>query len=574
MVVGNVSLNNQTYKFPPNSFYFDGTGYIFVPTSYIAFLTDNFTVEMWVNATSFASTPILVDFRPENTNGNYFTLYINSSGQPIFYNNGAVRITGTALSINKWYHIAVCRTNSNTKIFIDGVQSGSTYSDTTSYISTLASPIIGGNGNTLGLNLYTGYIDDLRITVAGRYPTSFDVSLVGNDSPGWNQNSQCIVVPNDFICLEGNDIVFTIKTVNVLNGTVLYWSSYGTATKDRFTDFDDSGTITIVDNVGTVVRPTYWNNIDDNSSTIGIKVFNSDNVLLGDSGLVEIVDKQFPMLEYLIVAGGGGGGVGGGGGAGGVLYKSNAIFNSGQTYNVIVGAGGIGTIYSTNGTNSSIIGKNKNLIAVGGGAGATLDLNQPGAGPSGSGWRGANGGSGGGGGGNSTGSAGANIGGSGIPFQGCDGGTAPGANGTPSCGGGGAGAPAASGGVTPGGIGLSDSQVGGILSAANVGVEVSGVRYIAGGGGGGSYNVGAAVGGLGGGGNGAGAGGISTAGLDNTGGGGGGRSTGDGGSAGGSGIVVVKCATTTITSVTGDPQIVNGDNYIAYIWTGSGSFTI
>jgi hypothetical protein len=574
-VVGNVSISSDTYKFQTNSLRFEGTGYIFNSNS-IDFLNNNFTVELWINADSFATSPVLVDYRPTNANGLYFTLLLNSTGQPVYFKNNANRITGPILLINTWYHIAICRIDGIIKMFVNGTQVTATYSDTDSYGSNSLAPIIGGSSYAPGLNLFVGYIDELRITGAARYPTSFDISLVGKDSPGWNVDSQCIVVPNSFSVLEGNTVTFTVKTFNVLNGTVLYWSNLGTTTADRFTDFENSGTVTIVDNIGIISRTIYGNNVVDGITTLGIKVSDGLGTVFGQSALVEISDDTTSLvkLDYLIVAGGGGGGVGGGGGAGGLLYKSSTVFTPAITYIVTVGAGGIGTFYSTNGKNSSIIGGDKELIAVGGGAGATRDLTQPGAGASGTGWRGATGGSGGGGGGNYASNDGGNAGGKGIAFQGGDGGTAPGASGTPSCGGGGAGASAASGGVTPGGIGLSDSQVGGILSDANVGAIVSGIRYIAGGGGGGSFNVGYAAGGSGGGGMGASSGVTPTAGLANTGGGGGGKSAGDGGAAGGSGIVVIRCPISTIISVTGDPQIVNGDGYKTFTWTSSGSFTL
>jgi len=399
-VVGNVSISSDTYKFQTNSLRFEGTGYMFNSNS-IDFLTNNFTVELWINADSFTANPVLVDYRPTNTKGDYFTLFLSSTGQPIYFKNNTNRITGPILLINTWYHIAICRIDGIIKMFVNGTQVTATYSDTDSYGSNSLAPIIGGSSYAPGSNLFVGYIDELRITGAARYPTSFDISLVGKDSPGWNVDSQCIVVPNSFSVLEGNTVTFTIKTFNVLNGTVLYWSNLGTTTADRFTDFENSGTVTIVDNIGIISRTIYWNNVVDGITTLGIKVSDGLGTVFGQSALIEVSDNTTSLvkLDYLIVAGGGGGGVGGGGGAGGLLYRSSAIFTSATTYTVTIGAGGIGTLYSTNGKNSSIIGGDKELIAVGGGAGATRDFTQPGAGASGTGYRGATGGSGGGGGG-------------------------------------------------------------------------------------------------------------------------------------------------------------------------------
>jgi hypothetical protein len=575
MVSGNVSVSADTFKSQPNSLYFDGTGYVF-SSNRKDFLTDNFTVELWINAKTFEDNPVLIDCRQKNTNGNYFTLYLNSNGNPIYYTASANRITGPVLSVDTWYHIAVCRVNSNIRMFVNGTQMVTTYNDGNSYSADSSSPIIGGSGYAPNSNLFVGYIDELRITFAARYTTNFEISLIGNDFTIPNANNKYIIVPDTFSALEGDPITFTIKTFDISNGTVLYWSTIGTATADRFTgDTTNSGTVTIIDDRATVVKKTFWNGIDDGLVTVGIKLLDESGTILAQSELVELDDRldNVTLLDYLVVAGGGGGGLGGGGGAGGVLYKSSDAFRIGQTYYVTVGAGGQGTAYSANGENSSIIGVNKKLIAYGGGAGATRDFTQPGAGVSGTGYRGANGGSGGGGGGNSNSNDGGNAGGSGTIFQGSNGGRAPGASNTPSCGGGGAGADAASGGTTPGGIGLSDDQVGGLLSAASAGEVVSNVRYIGGGGGGGSWNAGGAAGGAGGGGTGTSNGGTPTAGKPNTGGGGGGRASGAGGESGGSGIVIIRCLDSAASAVTGDPQVINGEGYKVYVWKNSGSFT-
>jgi hypothetical protein len=93
----------------------------------------------------------------------------------------------------------------------------------------------------------------------------------------------------------------------------------------------------------------------------------------GDFTVTDGVD-----VEYLIVAGGGGGGAGwqgGGGGGGGMLEGTTNL--SAQTYEIVVGAGGVGTIASatiesrresSNGEDSSISGVG---IAKGGGRGAS-----------------------------------------------------------------------------------------------------------------------------------------------------------------------------------------------------------
>lgn len=96
-------------------------------------------------------------------------------------------------------------------------------------------------------------------------------------------------------------------------------------------------------------------------------------------------------VEYLIVAGGGGGGAGwqgGGGGAGGMLEGTTRL--SPQTYEIVVGLGGVGATGNTinessNGEDSSISVSGTALFtAIGGGRGASEDPHH-GAGSGGSG---------------------------------------------------------------------------------------------------------------------------------------------------------------------------------------------
>jgi hypothetical protein len=326
----------------------------------------------------------------------------------------------------------------------------------------------------------------------------------------------------------------------------------------------------------------YYNNtkVILNFATLTNQAFTNLSVL--SSGSFQLNDGPTPntssfisnSIQVLVVAGGGGGGsdMGGGGGGGGVIYNSAYTATSGSIINVTVGNGGsgapagVGQVRGTNG-NNSLFG---NLIAIGGGGGASChDRSTSPAGNGGSG-----GGASGGGtlpsGGQGGGGYGGGIRGTGSLGQGNNGGTGfyawyPG-------GGGGAGGVGASGPNIPhGGPGLLFS----LMSP----------YYFGGGGGGSAYSVSpGGNGGIGGGGGGAigvtvggeglnnglpgGGGGINSwantpggnAGA-NTGGGGGGGShynSNNYGGNGGSGIVIVryygsqKATGGTVTTVNGN----------------------
>ena len=236
------------------------------------------------------------------------------------------------------------------------------------------------------------------------------------------------------------------------------------------------------------------------------------------------------VVDVLVVGGGGAGSYfgGGGGGGGGVIYQQNYAVLSGQSYTVIVGAGGInnsGAGAGGDGSNSKFAG----LVGIGGGIGG-FDGRQCGN-------------AGGSGGGGATMNLSQCWGGAGVFGQGFPGGDNGGGvnDQNYSAGGGGAGGPGRNVYSAAGGCGTGGPGVACAISGT--------LQYYGGGGGGAPRNSGTqstgAPGGIGGGGAGStsSAGATGTSGTTNTGGGGGGGvgypSNAAGGN-GGSGIVIVR----------------------------------
>ena len=261
-----------------------------------------------------------------------------------------------------------------------------------------------------------------------------------------------------------------------------------------------------------------------------------------------------PEVEYLVVAAGGSGGSAAGGspnsgagGAGGVL---NATSTSGFAFNtwytVTIGAG----VSNANGQNSSIVGYNLNITALGGGVGANGSSNP-----------GQNGGSGGG-----SGNYPLRSGGYGTPGQGNNGSGIP--NGYDLGGGGGAGEEGVN---ASGGAGryfsnftTNGSPAGWYGGGGHSNVNSAGQIITNKGGGGGNFN-GCAAG---------------SPGTANTGGGGGGNHGGcnnfaDSGRSGGSGIVLIRYSTShNAATTTGSPTLTTSGGFRTYAFTGSGTFLI
>jgi len=157
--VGNATQSTAQSKFGGKSAAFDGSGdYLTIPQ--IAFGTGDFVLECWLyfNSISGQYTGIY-DGRP-GVNGAYPALVLNGSNISWYVGN-AFEITGSSLSTGQWYHVAVARASGSTRMYIDGTQVGSTYSDSTNYASSATTFI--GNGS--GGFVMNGFIDELRITV-------------------------------------------------------------------------------------------------------------------------------------------------------------------------------------------------------------------------------------------------------------------------------------------------------------------------------------------------------------------------------------------------------------------------
>ena len=175
--VADARISTAVSKFGGSAMLFDGTGdALFEPTntSY-GYGTGDFTIEFWVNLNSLVQQTFVSNLTTSTTTAPHIYYKLNTG--VIYYTGvsgtGADRITGSALVTGTWYHIAVCRASGNTRMFINGVQTGSTYADTNNYGTT--NPLgVGDYGAPLsGSATMNGYMQDLRITKFARYTTTF-----------------------------------------------------------------------------------------------------------------------------------------------------------------------------------------------------------------------------------------------------------------------------------------------------------------------------------------------------------------------------------------------------------------
>lgn len=172
-IFGNAQISTAQSKFGGTSIDLDGTGdYISVDsTTDFQFGTGDFTIECWIYRSTTNSQDNILDFRTANSQIAP-TLYITSTNNLVYYVNGASRISGSTITTNTWHHVVVARSGTSTKMFLNGTQVGSTYTDTNDYIQ---SPLyIGSRWDNLSTSNFGGYIDEVRITKGlARYTANF-----------------------------------------------------------------------------------------------------------------------------------------------------------------------------------------------------------------------------------------------------------------------------------------------------------------------------------------------------------------------------------------------------------------
>ena len=175
---GNAKTSTAQAKFGDTSLAFDGTNDYGFATLSAPIGTGDYTLECFVrfnvveyvgvfqlDATPLSSNPykgpVLFVYDSDNS---YHWATMTQSG------SNQVLQASTSPSTNTWYHVANVRTNGVVKIFVDGTQVISNFTDTSDY-SDHTSLIVGSFFSTT----YTmnGYIDELRLSGMARYTSNF-----------------------------------------------------------------------------------------------------------------------------------------------------------------------------------------------------------------------------------------------------------------------------------------------------------------------------------------------------------------------------------------------------------------
>ena len=153
------------------SAYFDGTGdYLALPyTTAAFFLQNSYTIEAWVNPANVSTWKPIFTITAANTGG--FGALALVVGNAAAYaevrptTGGSISsITGGTIVPNVWHHIALSVNNTSARLFLNGVQVGSTVTFP-NFSFTPVGAAVGVNANLFGTStdIFNGYISDLRV---------------------------------------------------------------------------------------------------------------------------------------------------------------------------------------------------------------------------------------------------------------------------------------------------------------------------------------------------------------------------------------------------------------------------
>jgi hypothetical protein len=227
-------------------------------TTAFAFGTEDFTLEGWYYHTSAATGfHVLFDFRTTATQV-AILIAVNNVDKPYVYINGSVRITAVAsLTLNTWVHVALTRSSGATKLFINGAQTGSTYTDTNDYINTGSLHIGADYAHN---NFYSGNMSNIRVVKGtALYTTTFTPS-----------RSPFSAVMGTQLLLNTDDGANFLKDSSPNNFTV---TNTGTVTTSALSPSPDTAAVFYRENNtydATLLPDTFATTGDDNANAGGL----------------------------------------------------------------------------------------------------------------------------------------------------------------------------------------------------------------------------------------------------------------------------------------------------------------
>jgi hypothetical protein len=164
--VGNAQIDTDVFKFGTSSGLFDGNDYVYAADDTdFDFGSDDFTIEAWCYVTNATSRTIVAKWTLGQQSwylgagGAGYGFYISTTGS-----NAILALPLTSWpSTSTWFYIAVVRDGADLKLYVDGVQQGSTYNISTTALYNGSGPVTVGDDAATNVG-FTGNLAEVRIT--------------------------------------------------------------------------------------------------------------------------------------------------------------------------------------------------------------------------------------------------------------------------------------------------------------------------------------------------------------------------------------------------------------------------
>jgi len=192
---------------------FNGSSQYLVSPSNAAFAfgTGDFTAEAWIKPTALANFYTIFGTRTTTNSSTAFTLTMDASGTVGVYTSGFSPITGATITAGVWSHVALTRSGTTARIFINGILSASaTLSNNfTDQVFTIGAPVGGGS------QLFNGQISNVRLVkgtavyTANFVPPTSALTAISGTSLLTLQSSTVIDNSTNAFSLTNNGTVVT-----------------------------------------------------------------------------------------------------------------------------------------------------------------------------------------------------------------------------------------------------------------------------------------------------------------------------------------------------------------------------
>jgi hypothetical protein len=168
---GNAQVTTTSPKFGSGALLTDGTGDWIQsgPVAAYDLISSDFTIEFWVNPTAVSGLRFCFDLFTASTTGLCF--YLNGTGFSLDRGSTVILAVAGVFSAGVYQHVAITRSGNSWRVFVDGVQKGSTITAAVALTSSQTLRIANDKGNNFCMN---GRIDDFRFTKGvARYTANF-----------------------------------------------------------------------------------------------------------------------------------------------------------------------------------------------------------------------------------------------------------------------------------------------------------------------------------------------------------------------------------------------------------------